>query len=174
MRLNIRQVIYAGLLIAISIILERLGAVMVGNSIRLSFGNVPIYIGGILLGPVAGGAVGAVSDLLGYLINSFGGAFIPQIFLASVMRGVIPGLVFFKMKGTNLHVKVLVAIILTEFVAGVILTTWGLSWLFDTPFMVLLPPRLVALVVQVPVYAIVTITLAERLRGFVRIYPLPR
>jgi ECF transporter S component (folate family) len=168
MKLNTRQLTHAALLVAVSIILTRLGAVMVTQTIRLSFGHIPIYMGGLLFGPLTGGMVGAVADLLGYLINSFGGAFVPQIFLASVMRGIVPPLVL-RLVGNNdrnWHLKVVAAIIGAELVSGVFLTTWGLSWLFGTPFLALLPARLVALAVQIPVYAACTYILTAKLRYY--------
>jgi ECF transporter S component (folate family) len=175
MKLNIRQITHAGLLIAISVILMRLGAVMVGNTIRLSFGNVPIYMAGMLFGPVVGGVVGALSDLLGYFINSYGAAFTPHIFLASVMRGIIPGLtIYLVSSGKNWYVKVLLSIIATEIVSGILLTTWGLVWLYNTPFMVMLPGRLVALLVQVPIYTVITYMLTVKLRTFVSSYSVSK
>lgn len=171
MKLNIRQMTHAGLLVAVSIILMRLGAVMVGQSIRLSFGNIPIYMAGMFFGPLVGGLVGALSDILGYLINSFGAAYAPHILLASIVRGVLPGLtIYLAGNGRNWYAKVFGAILLTEVIAGLLLTTWGLSWLFNTPFLVLLPGRLVAFAVQVPVYTIVTYMLTVKLRYVVTAY----
>lgn len=41
-----------------------------GGLFRITFENLPIIMSGILLGPAAGGAVGAASDLVSYLLSS--------------------------------------------------------------------------------------------------------
>jgi ECF transporter S component (folate family) len=169
MKLNTRQLTNAALLVAVSIILTRLGALMVTNTIRLSFGNIPIYMAGLFFGPAVGGLVGAVADLVGYLVNPFGAAFSPHIFLAAVMRGIVPPLVVRAIghNGRNWHLKIVAAIIGAELVSGIYLTTVGLSWLYGTPFLALLPPRLIALCVQVPVYSAFTYALTVKLRYYV-------
>lgn len=172
MKLEIRHLTHAGLLAALSIILTRLAAVMVLNTIRLSFGTIPIYMAGLLFGPSIGGLVGAVADLVGFLINPFGATFVPHIFLASVMRGIIPPLVVRAIgnNGNNWLPKVVVSILVAELVSGIFLTTWGLSWLLGQEFFVILPPRIIALVVQVPVYAFFTFALTSKLRYYVTAY----
>lgn len=167
MKLNTRQMTHAALLVAVSIVMTRLGSLMIGGIIRLSFGGIPIYMGGLLFGPVVGGMVGALADGLGYFINTFGAAFAPQIFFASVFRGIIPPLAARLVPGKNWYWKVFVAILLTEIVSGLLLTTWGLSLLWETPFVALLPARLTAFAVQVPVYTVLTYLLTARLRSYV-------
>ncbi|NLZ92659.1 MAG: folate family ECF transporter S component [Firmicutes bacterium] len=169
MKLRTRDLTNAGLFVAMSIALSRFAAVQVmSNTIRLSFGNIPIYVAGLLFGPAIGGLVGGVADLAGYLVNPFGAAFIPQITLAAILRGVIPPLVvrLFGAKDSFWQLKIFLAIIATEIVSGAFLTTWGLSWLNQTPFMAVLTPRLVALALQIPVYTIATYVLIVPLRAF--------
>ncbi|NLM45319.1 MAG: folate family ECF transporter S component [Firmicutes bacterium] len=167
MRISIRNVVVSGLLAGMSILLSRLAAIMIaGGTIRLSFGNIPIYMAGLMFGPVTGGLVGGVADLVGMLVNSFGAAFVPHIFLAAVLRGVIPPLVV-RFLGENNKVwplKVFLAILLAEIASGALLTTWGLAWLQKTPFTMVLVPRLIALAVQIPIYSMITVTLTLALR----------
>lgn len=151
-----------------SIVLTRFASFMVAaGTIRLSFGTIPIYVAGILFGPSVGGLVGGVADLVGYLFNSFGAAFIPQLFLASVLRGVIPPLVI-RLFGEHTglwQLKILVAILIAEIFCGAILTTWGLAWIQGLPFLTVLVPRLVAMVVQIPLYTLATYVLTVALRS---------
>jgi riboflavin transporter len=173
MKLNVRQITNSALLIGLSIVFTRLVAtVMVGNFVRLSFGSIPIYIAGLMFGPLVGGLVGGVADGLGFFVNSFGGAFIPHIFAASIVRGIIPPLVvrIAGNNGRNWMLKVSVAIILTELVASVLLTTWGLSWAFQTPFAAFLLRRLPALPVQLFVNCSLTYMFTVKLRSFVSAY----
>lgn len=167
-KLTTRDLTNAGLLVAMSIGLSRFAAVqIVSGTIRLSLGNIPIYVAGLLFGPGIGGLVGGVADLSGYLVNPFGAAFVPQITLAAVMRGVIPPLVIrlFGNKTRFWQLKIFVAIIIAEIVAGAGLTTWGLAWLQNTPYLTVLTPRLLAMTVQVPIYAMATYVLTVALRA---------
>ena len=167
MKLNTRVLTNAGLLVAMSIVLTRFASLMLaGNTIRISLGTIPIYLAGLLFGPLVGGLVGGTADMAGYLFNSFGAAFIPQIFLASVMRGVIPPLVIRAVGNNgNRHVKLLTAIVCAELVSGAGLTTWGLAWMQQLSFFVVLPPRIIALLVQIPIYTMATYVLMVALRS---------
>lgn len=95
--LSTRTLVASSLLTAISIILTRLFAVMVPlaglPALRLSFGQIPLAITGILFGPLAGGIAGAVADLAGVMINPHG-AFFPGFTLSSILWGVLPGLIY--------------------------------------------------------------------------------
>jgi ECF transporter S component (folate family) len=173
MKLNVREITNAGLLTALSIVFTRLVAViMIGSFVRLTFGTIPIYVAGLLFGPVVGGLVGGVADGLGFFVNSFGGAFIPHIFLASILRGVIPPLVV-KVLGNNDRnwmFKVIGAIVVTELIASVWLTTAGLSWAFQTPFMANLMMRLPTLPIQLFIYCSLTYMFTVKLRSFASAY----
>lgn len=170
MKLQVREITNAGLLTALSIVFTRLVAViMIGNFVRLSFGTIPIYIAGLMFGPVVGGLVGGVADGLGYFVNNFGGAFIPHIFLASVVRGIIPPMVISALgnNSKNWAVKVTVAVVLTELVASVWLTTWGLSWAMQTPFVAFLIRRLPTLPLQLVIFSSLTYMFTVKLRYYV-------
>lgn len=168
MRLNTRILTSAGLLIAMSVLLTRFASFMVaGNAIRVTFGTIPIYVAGILFGPFVGGLVGGISDVLGYPLNPFAAAFNPIIFVAFVLRGVIPPLVFRVLGNNNraLQIKIAAAILVTELICGAGLTTFGLTFILKLPFISLLPLRLLAIAIQLPVYVIVTYALTVALRS---------
>ncbi len=92
-----RVVVNCGLLIAISIVLKILFEVYIPlggfPSLRLNITALPIMLSGILLGPLAGFAVGFISDLLCFVIKP-GGPFFIGFTLASGLTGLLPGLLF--------------------------------------------------------------------------------
>jgi len=81
MRFTTRTATNLGLLTAISIVLTRVFGFIIPiagvGALRISFGEIPIMLSGILFGPVAGAVTGVAADLIGYAINSHGGAFFP-------------------------------------------------------------------------------------------------
>ncbi|MFP4200841.1 MAG: folate family ECF transporter S component, partial [Clostridia bacterium] len=86
-----RAMVTVALLIAISVILTRVFGIMlpVGGvmSLRISFGEIPIYLSGILFGPFAGAAAGAIADLIGVMVA--GMDFFPGFTVSAAVAGFI-------------------------------------------------------------------------------------
>ncbi len=154
-----RVVAISGLLAAISILLTRFLGVTLPISgalaLRLSFGPLPIMMAGLALGPLAGGAVGAVADLVGYFLNPMGGAYFPGFTISSALTGVIPGLLRGRLPAQPSWVQVLLLVLATEAVVSLLMNTYFLVLITGLSWPVLLPPRLAARVVIVPIYTLV-------------------
>lgn len=78
------------LLAAISVVLARLIVPMPNETTRFSIEAVPIFIAGMLFGPLAGGLVGFVADFVGCLFSSYG--FNPIFSVPPILYGVCAGL----------------------------------------------------------------------------------
>lgn len=78
------------LLAALSVVLARLIIPMPDSSTRFSIEAVPIFIAGMLFGPLAGGMVGFVADATGTLFSGYG--FNPIFCLPPILYGVCGGL----------------------------------------------------------------------------------
>ena len=106
MKISSHKITTMGLLMALSIILTRIASLRIAlggvEGIRIGLGRLPIILGGIIFGPLAGGFIGAFSDLLGYFINPIG-AYMPHFTLTSALTGIIPAalLLFMKKKEPN-------------------------------------------------------------------------
>lgn len=111
-KFSTRNLVLAGLLIALSIVFSRLFSIRVSEGLRLSFGQTPIIISGLLLGPIWGLCVGALADVTGYIINPMG-AYLPGLTLCSAMVGLVPGLIKTKVikNKTNLAIMISAAIV---------------------------------------------------------------
>jgi ECF transporter S component (folate family) len=125
------------------------------GALRLSFGEIPIILAGILFGPVGGGLTGLASDLIGYIINSHGGAFFPGFTLSAALTGVIPGLFLYKRRDSLGLYRIGATVLVTDLVTGVFLNTLWLTILYGQGFFVILPMRLLARLVTLPVYTVV-------------------
>jgi len=99
MKISTKKIAYLSFLTALTIILTRILSIRIPiagvEGVRIGFGSLPIIFAGIAFGPIAGGIVGALGDLLGYFINT----------------------------------------------------------LFGVPFAVLMPPRLISQLINIPIYA---------------------
>ncbi|WMM23384.1 folate family ECF transporter S component [Tissierella sp. MB52-C2] len=80
-----KKIAYAAIFIAISVAINtmRIGSI--------SFGGFPIIFSGYVLGPLMGFIVGALADVVGFLIRpSATGGFNPLFVLTSALTGAIP------------------------------------------------------------------------------------
>lgn len=127
MRLTTRNAANLGLLTAISIVLTRIFGVVVPvagvGALRLSFGEIPIILAGVLFGPAGGALTGLASDLIGYIINSHGGAFFPGFTLSAALTGFLPGWILFRHRSSLGLWQVGATVLLTDLIAGVLLNT---------------------------------------------------
>jgi len=91
---HLLRITISALFIAISIILTRFFVFPYGPTyFRLTLGNVPIILGGILMGPLYGAIIGFGADIIGAtLFPSANFLVFPMI--SSILYGAIPGLFF--------------------------------------------------------------------------------
>lgn len=87
--MSTKNLAYCALLAALSVVLARLIIPMPDESTRFSIEAVPIYIAGMLFGPLAGGLVGFSADFIGAFISGYG--FNPLFSLPPILYGVFGG-----------------------------------------------------------------------------------
>ena len=109
---------YCALLAALSVVLARLLIPMPNESTRFSIEAVPIFISGMLFGPVAGGLVGFAADFIGCLFSPFG--FNPLFCLPPILYGLTAGL-FRRFLAKDVSILRLLAIFLIPVVLGSLL-----------------------------------------------------
>ncbi len=85
-----RTLACCALLAALSVVLARLIVPMPNAFTRFSIEAVPIYLAGMLFGPMAGGLVGFSADLIGCLFSGYG--YNPLLCIPPILYGVFGGL----------------------------------------------------------------------------------
>jgi len=164
-RISTKSLVLAAIFVSMNIILSRLGAIMLFNgSVRFSFGNIPLILSGLILGPVVGAMTGGISDLLGFFINSHGGAFHPGFTLSSILTGTIPGLVMLlsPTKRSSLF-NVVISNISILIIVSLILNTYWLSQLQGNAYLVLLPARAATSIIITVLNILITYPLIKSL-----------
>ena len=92
---------YSALLAALSVVLARLFAIMPDESSRFSIEAVPIFLAGMLCGPIPGALVGFTADFVGCLFTPFG--YNPLFCIPPMLYGVCGGLFrHFMARGVNI------------------------------------------------------------------------
>ena len=89
-KMTTKTLAYCALLAALSVVLARLIIPMPDESTRFSIEAVPIYLAGMLFGPLAGGLVGFAADFVGCMFSGYG--FNPLFCLPPILYGVCGGL----------------------------------------------------------------------------------
>lgn len=113
-----RALAYCAMLAAISVALARLAGLMPDESSRFSIEAIPIFIAGMLFGPLAGGLVGFAADFVGCLFSPFG--FNPLFCVPPILYGVFGG-VFRRFLGKKVSIPRLAVSFLPPVVLGSIL-----------------------------------------------------
>ncbi len=170
-RASTKTLILCGLFVAASIILTRFfGFMMMGGTIRISLGAVPIALSGIMLGPAAGVLVGIVADLVGVMMLPQG-SFFPGFTVSSALQGLIPAIFVYryyidsKVDFSKIAAMTAVAIIVSTIVVSLGLNTLWLSILFQKGFMVLIPTRVISSTIIAVASYVIMVVLVKALRN---------
>ena len=95
---NTRALTLLAMLTALDAVLG-LFTIPIGDYIRIGFGYLPIAVAGYYFGPIPGMMMGAVADVLQYLIKP-SGAYFPGYTLSAMMVGFIFGVFLYRQKPT--------------------------------------------------------------------------
>ena len=89
---SIKTLVICALLLALSIIFGKFLNIPIGETIRFSFENTPLFLSGILFGPLISGIVAFVSDILGSILRGY--AINPVITLGAIFSAVSGAFLF--------------------------------------------------------------------------------
>lgn len=144
------------LLIAMSIVLTRVASLRIAiggvEGIRIGFGKFPIILGSLILGPLYGGIIGAISDITGYVIQPMG-PYMPHFSIISAITGILPSFLYQSFGESDYSMtKITVAIGITIGISELIMIPYALHMIFDIPWKVLLIPRLISVPLTIIIY----------------------
>lgn len=158
------SITYCAILIAIAVVIKLfmnnliffpvsyLGAAKI---VAISLTPAIIMFTGILLGPAYGGIVGAVTDLICYVISPQGSYF-PGYTLSMALYGIIPAFLLYKRQKTQKtgFLRILLAAGIAQLICSVFLNTLWLYILTQIPMEVIWF-RWITACVSWPVYAVI-------------------
>lgn len=157
-----RRITYMAVFIALSVVIStmRFGSV--------SFGGFPIIYSGLVLGPVNGLIVGAVSDVLGFIIRPSSGGYNVVFTLTSALTGLIPIMVvkLFKVKYPNYKFyQVLLGIFIGQMLTSVIMAPYFQALLFGkNTFYYYASKAFIKQIVSIPLYAALFTSMTESIK----------
>lgn len=160
-KINVKTITITGFLIALNIVLSRI--ITIPGII--SFGGFPIIFGGIVFGPVVGGIIGGVGDVVSFMVRPTG-AFMPHFVLTSALTGIIPGLMVNVLKNNLKNPKlwkIFTAILTGQIITTVIMVPYFRQILFGHPFVLTMVKALTKQAVNIPAYSIIILMLIKAL-----------
>lgn len=148
---NLHVLVIAALLAALSIVLGKYLAINLGDSVRVSFENLPVIMAGLFFGPVIGAAVGAIADIVGCFMVGY--ALNPVITAGAALIGAVSGGIgayaFRGRAGWRGTWRVFVPVFAAHALGSVCVKTLGMMLYFGTPAAILF--------VRVPLYIVISI-----------------
>lgn len=141
---DVRTLTGSALLIALAVIIDFF-RLAISNLLEISFEFVAYAVAGILYGPIIGGMVGGISDVIQYVIRP-SGPFFPGFTLNAILSGFIFGLFLYNRKITVKRVAL--AVLVEGLVVTLLLTPLWLSIMYGAKIFAL--PRIIKFVAMFP------------------------
>ena len=132
---SLRVIACAAVCAALSIVLGKFAAIPIGNTIRISFENLPIIFCSVAFGPAVGGACGAVADLLGCLLRGYD--INPLITLGAGSIGLTAGLLWRALPNLRLGLRTQISVFAGHAVGSIVINSLALHLFYNYPWSVL-------------------------------------
>ena len=155
---DVRNLSVMAMMLALGVALGFYATVQVGDYLKIGFAFIPNELTGMLFGPVAGGVVAALADIVKYLVKP-AGAFFPGFTVSALIGGMIYGAALYK-KPLSLKRIIAANTLVTVFV-NLLLNTYWLTVLYGNGFAALLPVRIVKEALLLPIDIILYYTVAR-------------
>lgn len=156
-KINARCVSMIGVLVALELVLSRF-TIHTWN-LKIGFSFVPVVVAGIFYGPVAGGLVAAIGDVLSAVLFPVG-AFFPGFTLTAFLTGVVFGVL---LKKRQTLPNILLSVVIVQFVISQGINTFFISLLYGSPFMALFFTRIYQTVLMSAVQVAGIVLVAKKL-----------
>lgn len=159
---SVKKIAILGMLLALNVVLAKFSIHTL--TVKVGFAFITLVISAMMYGPVEAGIVGALGDVLGYVINPVG-AFFPGFTITAFLTGVVYG--FFLKKNVTIF-KAIGAAGVVQFVIGLICNTYLLTILTGQGFIAMLPGRVLQAVVLFMLQTVIIVLIDKLLMPHLR------
>lgn len=129
---SVKRLTIMAMLTALTVIVARFCAIQLNEGLRLSFESIPVILTGIWLGPISGMLVGGLADVVGTLINAYGGAYFPALTVTPMLIGLIAGLMAkYVFRGELNFTKILVIVLTADILGSTLYGSLALTWYYQ-------------------------------------------
>ena len=138
---NVKVLTVSAMMVALSAVIgyvcKTIPALNLGSGLRITFENLPIILSGIMFGPIVGGCVGCLADLLSCLFS--GQTPLPFVLVGSISVGVMAGIGSKFIVRKNGVLKLIVSEVLAHLVGSMIIKTIALYYIFGAVVLFRIP-----------------------------------
>lgn len=163
---TVKKLVTCAMLTALGVILGGALSIPVFNlgvySLKIGIGILPVLISAVMYGPLWGGAVGGLTDLIQALLFPKG-PYVPWFTLVGILFGVIPGLFFMRRQKPTIP-RLAVSIAAGQLICSVGINTMLITTLYGSAFGAIFWPRLIVQAFMIPSYTIIIYFLLKALR----------
>lgn len=148
---KLNTIVITALLIAIGIILDQF-SIYVNQTTKIGVSFIATQLTGMLFGPVVGGIMGGISDILKFIIKP-SGTFLIGYTINAMLGPMIYGILLYKKPISFWRIlfsKAVVAVLV-----NLILGCYWNSTYFGAAYLALIPGKLLQQVVQVPIQSVI-------------------
>ena len=150
---NVPVLAICGVMAALAVALKFTATIDLGQYIRIGFSNLPGILVSALFGPSVGGIFFGVMDVVKFFIKP-DGVYFPGFTISAALSGVIYGLVLYQ-KPVTLP-RTLLSVGLNKLIVTVGVNTLWLNIMYQPAFMAILPARILAAAVMLPIDTVIT------------------
>ena len=158
LRFDTKSIVIMGVLAAIEIILSRFLSINAWN-IKIGFSFIPIAIAAMLLGPLKGGIVAAISDFIGAILFPIG-VYFPGFTLTAFFTGFVFGVFLYRNQST---IRIILAVSINQLIFSLVVNTFWISVIYGSPYGPLFLTRITQAVVLISIQLIILWVLSKEL-----------
>lgn len=154
---SLKSMVMAAMLLAIAVVLGFF-TLQLTEFIKVGFAYIANEFAGMMFGPVVGSLIGALADVLKYMVNPTG-PFFPGFTISGFFGGLIYGIVLYK-KPLSIK-RIIIANTLVTVLVNLLLNTYWLTLLYGKAYMALLPARIVKQLIMLPIEVVLFYAVAR-------------
>ena len=124
----VRTLAVCALLAAVSVVLARLVIPMPNETTRFSLEAIPIFIAGMLFGPLPGALVGLVADFVGCLFSGYG--YNPLFCVPPILYGLCAGLFSPMLRKKRTIPRIALAFLPAVVLGSILYQSWSLAFVY--------------------------------------------
>lgn len=155
-KMSVKSISIIGILVAMEIILARF-SIHTWN-LKIGFSFIPVVVAAIFYGPVTAGLVGAIGDIMGYILFPVG-AYFPGFTLTAFVTGMIFG--FFLRKSQSV-LNIVLAVLCVQIFVSQFMNTYWISFLYGSPYWALFATRIYQTAAMIAVEIISTLLIVKK------------
>lgn len=157
---SLRTIVVTAMFMAIGIVLGAMFTIQIGSFLKIGFSFIANEMTALMFGPVVGGIMGGLTDIIKYIMKPTGPFFFGWTFNA-ILGAVIYGTILYHRPVS--FKRILIAKIIVAVLVNMVLGTYWLQVMYGKAFFAILPGRALKQLIAVPIESLLFYIVAKTL-----------